>query len=67
MEGKDGEIGASSSAAARLLDDITCTAEAPMVESEFRATGIVQQSTGIEGAKSLPHVVVKWFPKQPKI
>ena len=31
------------------------------LESEFRATELVQQSTGREVAKSLPHVVVKLF------
>ena len=34
----------------------------PPVESEFRATGLVQQRTGKEVTKRLPHVVVRWFP-----
>ena len=32
------------------------------IESEFRATGPVQQSTAKVVTKRLPHVLVKWFP-----
>ena len=33
-----------------------------VIWSEFRAAGLMRQSTGKEVAKRSPHVVVKWFP-----
>ena len=46
----------------KLFGDLSSLKTASSPESEFRAAGLVRQSTGKEVAKRLPHVVVKWSP-----